>query len=132
MTERDSVEEKMIKDLEDKVKSQESHIIQLMKIIDNKDIDIGLKNQQILKLQKQVRELETTCLVMNQNSIRKATRLLNSAQNYRISTNYCKAIVYSKNAKQYFSCVKLYDGSWIEGHLYTNSLDYFPQVNLLE
>ena len=135
----DTSKDKKIKELEKKNQQQEVYIGQLIKFLDDKETDIGLKNQQILELQKQVQEFKmkeeeqnATCVITNIYSIRTAKTLLNLQQNYQLISDYVKAIVYSNRAKQYFTCVKLYNGSWIEGSLYTNPIHNFPQIELIE
>ena len=117
-----------------KIKEQENKINELLQIIKNQEIDINLKTHKLFELQEKLKkfqnEQDSTCLVTNQCSTRTTSHLLNLPQNFQISQNYNKAIVYSQRTQQYFTCVKLYDGSWIEGHLYTNPVHIFPQVEL--
>lgn len=139
--EKEKEKDKIIKDLEKdnskyrrKVIDQIYHIEHLNKMIDNLNIDIGIKNQTIENLQKEVRKLkseeQSTAFVTNQSSIRKAVDLLNSMQNYQVSSNYTKVVVFSARAKQYFTCLKLWDGKWTEGNLYKNSVHNLNSIEL--
>ncbi len=123
-----------LKSQEDESKKQKYHIDYLNKIIDNLNIDLDIKNQTIKNLQKENEDLkyeeQSSAIVTNQSSIRVAVLLLNSPQNYQVSSNYTKVIVFSSRAKQYFTCLKLWDGKWIEGNLYNNPIQNLTSVEL--
>ena len=123
-----------LKSQEEESKKQKYHIGHLNKIIDNLNIDMGIKNQTIKTLQKENEDLkyeqQLTAIVTNQSSIRAAVILLNSPQNYQVSSNYTKVVVFSSRAKQYFTCLKLWDGKWTEGNLYNNPIHNLTSVEL--
>ena len=111
-----------------------AHIKHLNTIIDNLYIDIGIKNQTIKSLQKENEDLkyeqQSTAIVTNQSSIRAAVLLLNSPQNYQVSSKYTKVVVFSARAKKYFTCLKLWDAKWTEGTLYENSVHNLNSIEL--
>lgn len=123
-----------LKSQEEESKKQKYHIDHLNKIIDNLNVDMGIKNQTIKTLQNENEELkyeqQSTVIVTNQSSIRTAVLLLNSPQNYHVSSNYTKVVVFSSRAKQYFTCLKLWDGKWTEGNLYNNPIHNLTSVEL--
>ena len=95
---------------------------------------MGIKNQTIKTLQNENEELkyeqQSTAIVTNQSSIRTAVLLLNSSQNYQVSSNYTKVVVFSSRGKQYFTCLKLWNGKWTEGNLYNNPIHNLTSVEL--
>jgi len=131
------LKETQLKDIDKEKKNKNllEHIEELNKIIDNKNIDIGLKNETIRILKKENDELkfekDTTGLIINQNSVRAAVQLLNHLQNCQISSAYTKLVLYSQTMKQYFTCIKLYNGCWVEGHLYINPVHNLKKVELV-
>lgn len=123
-----------LKTQENKIKTQNHHINHLNGLIENLNVDVCLRNETIKELKKENEELkyeqQSTALVKNQSSIRNAVLLLNSPQNNQVSSNYSKVVVFSSRAKEYFTCLKLWDGKWIEGALYTKPIHNLTPVKL--
>lgn len=123
-----------LKSQEEESKNQNYHIDNLNNIIDNLNVDMRIRNQTIKNLQKDNEELkyeqQSTAIVTNQSSIRTTVLLLNLSQNYQVSSNYTKVVVFSSRGKQYFTCLKLWNGKWTEGNLYNNPIHNLTSVEL--
>ena len=96
--------------------------------------DLHSKCEEVESLKMRCEE-NNYCVVTNQDSVRTVVSLLNSRNNesnINISKIFTKVIVYSKRARQYFECIKLYNGVWIEGFIYTNPVHTLKNIEIYE
>ena len=127
----------LIENQKQEIRTLKSIIQKMQGEIINFDVDAIKKDEEIRILKVRLNESKNGKdknnkfgFITNVYSIREAVFHLNCGTNKEISKEFNELVVYSVRAKNYFTCIKKYDGKWIEGVLYLNPVENMRMINL--
>jgi len=119
-----------LKEMIVELEKKDNEIFKLKKELEIEKSMLNLAYEKINELENVKTESKKTALVSNLRSVSICCDLLNNYKNVNISKQYNEIIVYSERIKQYFTCLKLYNGRWIPGELFVDVVHNIEMINL--